>query len=174
MTPKNTDKQESSLRLDAASCSLLFILLRFVAVFLPIGLAFGVLFAWLKVPQHIIPQLGMPIGSVMMLVFFDFIIDGKLRRRAGGDDRMGRKSMNHPDNLAGRITVEFDHPGVLHRLKRYAMKVPEFLRLRFHLSRRPNVIAVNSKPCNESANQNGNDSVRLYAHNDSEDSSTNV
>lgn len=157
-----------------------FILLRFVAVFLPIGLVFGVLFAWLEIPHHIIPQLGMPIGSIMMLVFFDFLMDGKFRCRVGGDDRMGGKLMNHTDDLASRVPVELDHPGVFHRLKRNAMKVPELLRLRFHVLRGSCVIPVSeiggdkaSRSNREKREPNGDPCLRSDGHDDGLHSSTN-
>ena len=129
-------------------------LLRFGVVFLPLGLAFGVLFTWLKVPQHLIPPLGMPIGSIMMLLFMDFIVTGKFRCGVKSGNCMSRKLMNHADDLARRVPVELGHPGILHRLKRNTLKVSELLRFLRHLLRRPNVILVSGKPGESAADGN--------------------
>ena len=138
-----------------SSCSLLFIFLRFGVVLLPIGLAFGVLFAWLEVPLQMIPPLGMPIGSILMLAFMDFIVTGKFSSNVRSRDDVTRKRLNHSTDISVLVSSKIHHPGILHGLKRNAMKVPELLRLRFHLLRRPNVIPVSKVGSDKASDQSG-------------------
>ena len=174
-------KKDVSRRCVTRLVRCLFILLRFGVVFLPLGLAFGVLFAWLKVPQHLIPPLGMPIGSIMMLAFMDFIVTGKFHRRDKGTRSGKGKLVSHPYNLSRGVPVELDHPGIFHRLKRNALKVPEFLRLRLHVFSRSGVIPVSKVGGDKAAGgnrekreSNGDPCLRSDSHDDGLHSSTNV
>ena len=115
-----------------------------------------------------------------MLLFMDFIVTGKFRSRVESGNRVSGKLVNHADDFTRRVPVELDHPGIFHRLKRNAMKVPELHRLHFHLSRRSHVIPMSGKPSESAANGNGekresdrDPCLRSDRHNDGLDSQTN-
>jgi len=122
-----------------------FILIRFFIVVLGIGVVVLPLMAILKVPL----QLSMPIctlcGSLGVLFFLEFIEGdvGRRSRRVSGN--IGPQKMSHSNNLSRSISIKFYHPGIFKCLKYYAKKFTNFLRFRFKVKSRSDIIPPSNK-----------------------------
>lgn len=143
-----------------------FFILRLVVVLVPASIVGAIVLEWIGIPRSVQPSIGMGLGSLAVMACFDFIENGKFSRGVKRGNRMSGKLVNHANDLTGSIPIELDHPSIFHRLKRNTQQILNALCLVFKFTRRPDVIPMGGDPCNESANQNGDDRISADGHDD--------